>query len=296
MKQEVDTFKLYENWFENVATNINIKSIHSHLYSYIINTNNILFWKPQFFLPTEKTMQNLNILSYKTYINALLDLEKFGVIKIISRAKNQNTSNIIELVKNTKANTKAIVKASTQSDDQSNDSIIKLLNIETIKLINNNISLVNENLGKWIENHNKPKKPKKEIDPFLIDIKTPPQNINKEYFYLAKYFHKVFINFHGELKSLQQWKLNETINDIRKLVEIDLQPVRRLFAFSHFLENDKSNFWIKNTFSLKNLRKQKDNIYKYDQLTTQIEVFYEKNINIRDDFDIRYNNFLKLVQ
>jgi hypothetical protein len=163
--------------------------------------------------------------------------------------------------------------------------------LETQKTLNVNI---NDNIN---ENINKKEKKEKIIDPYFKDFKTPPENINKQHFYLAKYFHKVFINFHGENKSLSEWKLNDTINNVRKLIEIDLQPVKRLFAFAHYFENEKSNFWIKNTYSLKNIRtKNKQDIYKYDQLSTIIEDFYSKNINIRNDFDIRYNNFLKLIQ
>lgn len=137
---QVNTFDLSRVWFEYVSENINIKPVHTHLYFFIINKWNILFWKKQIGIPTEHTMQSLNIRSYKTYINALNDLEDFGFITFIERSRNQNTSNIIEVVNNTKAesnpNTKALIKAGIQSEYQSeyqiNDSIDKPINKELI--------------------------------------------------------------------------------------------------------------------------------------------------------------------
>lgn len=161
--ENVNIFNLSKEWFAYVAENRNVKSNHSNLYFFILNKWNLLFWKQQFGLPTENTMQCLNILSYKTYIKTLLDLNDFGFIKIIERSKNQNTANIIEVVNNTKAevkaNTKALIKADAkaspkqvQSEDQSIVSIIKLLNKETIKLLNNkkNSDLVNKHLNYWL--------------------------------------------------------------------------------------------------------------------------------------------------
>jgi uncharacterized phage protein (TIGR02220 family) len=148
----MNTYDLNKEWFAYVSQHTNVKANHSHLYFFILNKWNMLFWKKEFGLPTEHTMQCLNILSYKTYIKTLLDLNDFGFIKIVERSKNQNTSNIIEVVNNTKAmskattkaNTKALLKATTQSeyqsdvqsDVQSDDSIIKPINSITDKQTN----------------------------------------------------------------------------------------------------------------------------------------------------------------
>ena len=139
----INTFEINKTWFSYVAENVNVKPIHTALYFFIFNKWNSLFWKKQFGLPTDNTMQCLNIRSYKTYIKALNDLESFGFIKFIERAKNQNTSNIVEMVNNTKADTKAttkaMLKATTQSDYQSDVqssvSIVKHFNKEQINLL-----------------------------------------------------------------------------------------------------------------------------------------------------------------
>lgn len=158
-------YEISKNWFYYVAENVNVKAHHTHLYFFIINKWNSLFWKQQFGLPTENTMECTNIRSYKTYIKTLTELEDFGFIKIIERAKNQNTSNVIEVVKNTEAmseaNTKAMLKATTQSDYQSGvqsiASIIKHINnkqytIKHIYKLKESVDLfLKENLDEIVE-------------------------------------------------------------------------------------------------------------------------------------------------
>lgn len=142
----INTFEVSKSWFSYVAENVNVKPIHTALYFFIFNKWNSLFWKKHFGLPTENTMECLNIRSYKTYIKALEELESFGFIKFIERSKNQNTSNIIEVVNNTKANTKATTKAllkatnqsDNQSDNQSSVSVIKQYNKEQINQLTKN--------------------------------------------------------------------------------------------------------------------------------------------------------------
>ena len=71
-------------------------------------------WKPTFGIPTGYTLEMMGTTSYKTYIQALEDLERFGLIQIVERAKNQHTSNVIALVEFTKATTEADTKADSK--------------------------------------------------------------------------------------------------------------------------------------------------------------------------------------
>jgi len=151
-----NTYDLSKDWFVFVAENYKVKPVHTHLFFFIINKWNLLFWKKNFGLPTDHTMECLNIKSYKTYINALKDLEDFGFIKFIERSKNQNTANIIEVVKNTKANTKAddkantkaLIKATTQSDDQSDSQSTVSINKQYNKEQLNNKQLTQDEMNK----------------------------------------------------------------------------------------------------------------------------------------------------
>ena len=145
---QVNTFKLSASYYEFSFENpIDCKSIHGNLYHYIMYVNNKLGWVSQFGLPTDQTMAAISCKNYKTYIKALLDLVDWKFIILVERSKNQWTSNIVALVKNTKATTKALPRSMPnalpnhnptqhQSNIQSIDSINKPLNYETNKLVN----------------------------------------------------------------------------------------------------------------------------------------------------------------
>lgn len=108
-----DLFELSRTWWAYAAEN-RVKPIHHTLYFYIINKANSLHWKDEIGLPTGYTLEMLGTSSYKTYIAALEDLQTFGFIKVVERAKNQHTSNVVALVNYTKADTKADTKAGSK--------------------------------------------------------------------------------------------------------------------------------------------------------------------------------------
>lgn len=119
-------YDLTREWYEYASENPNtIRPTHSHMYFYLIYLWNKLRQKDNFGLPTQFTMEALDIKSYKTYKNTLDDLVSWGFVDIVVDSKNQHQSKRIALVKNTKAtlenedvalvnNTKADTKA-TQS-------------------------------------------------------------------------------------------------------------------------------------------------------------------------------------
>ena len=74
--------------------------------------SNRLGWKEKFGLPTGMAMEAIGIKNYKTYGKTFSELVEFGFVKLIEKSKNQYSSNVIALVKNTKAHTKALTKAS----------------------------------------------------------------------------------------------------------------------------------------------------------------------------------------
>ena len=108
----MDVFSLMRNWFEFCFENPEkINPTHSALYFFCIEHCNRLGWKEKFGLPTEMTKEAIGVRNYKTYSKALNDLIDFGFIIMVQKSKNQYSSNIIALVKNTKAPTKALTKA-----------------------------------------------------------------------------------------------------------------------------------------------------------------------------------------
>ena len=95
-KEEISGYRLTTLWWNFVRENPEkVKAIHSVLCFYLIDYWNRLGRKDKFGLPTESTMDNLGLTNKKTYYSAFKDLVDFGFIKIVSEAKNQNTSRII---------------------------------------------------------------------------------------------------------------------------------------------------------------------------------------------------------
>ena len=107
---------------------------HIAMYFYIIELCNSLNWKVAFGLPTSHTMVILGFKSHKTYYDTLQDLDKWGFIEILEKAKNQHQSTRICLGKNLKSNTKA-----TQKQPKSTAYIDK-----PIKTNKNNIPNIDE--------------------------------------------------------------------------------------------------------------------------------------------------------
>lgn len=134
-------YELSRNWFDWCFENPEkISPNHSAMYFFIIEHCNRLGWKDKFGLPTEMTKDAIGIKNYRTYTNTLNDLIEWGFIELIQKSKNQHSSNIIAIVKNTKAHTKALDKAiqkQKQKRSESTVSINKPNNIETKEHINN---------------------------------------------------------------------------------------------------------------------------------------------------------------
>lgn len=257
-------YLLTKMWFSFVRNNLDKANCnHTAMYLYIVELFNQNQWVEVLGLPTDYTMASLNIRSYKTYRNILDDLISFKVIILVEKSKNQFTSNKIALVKNTKATTKAItlqVESNYQSDVQSDSTIIKLINKETIKLINKNATLVNSNLKKWIESETKQVKVKED------NINVYSKEVNDTYFECCNYFTN------GLIPNTDS-KKNKWLDTIEKLNRIDKMPFNFIIEITKKARQD--GFWSKNFLSLNKLRQKDKNEIMY------IQVFYEqfKNIN-----------------
>jgi len=161
-------YDLSREWFDYMAKNSDkVELKHTALYMYIVEMFNKRDWVEVIGLPTDFTMSVLNIKSYKTYKSILDDLIAFGFVNLVTRATNDHTSNKITLVKNAKVNTKVkpkYVPKLIQSNDQSKSEScstyinIKTLKPKTLKLINENASLIEQCLECWILDHTKPEK------------------------------------------------------------------------------------------------------------------------------------------
>lgn len=136
----INGYDLSRNWFNWSFDNPDkVKPIHSAIYFFAIEHCNRLGWKDKFGFPSQMVMESIGVKNWRTYSKALNDLVDFGFIKMIEISKNQYSSNIIAIVKNTKAPTKALDKALSKHStkhSQSTVSIDKQLNKEQLNNIN----------------------------------------------------------------------------------------------------------------------------------------------------------------
>jgi len=127
--------RAFTDWcFENPHK---VKPIHYAIFFFAVEHCNRLGWKTNFGFPSQMVMEAIGVKNWRTYSAGLNDLVEFGFIKMVETSKNQYSSNIIAIVKNTKAPTKAESKALDKAlqkhgakQGQSTVSINKPLNKE----------------------------------------------------------------------------------------------------------------------------------------------------------------------
>lgn len=174
----MNSYDLSSAWFQFAFDNPEkVKPGHHALYFWCIEVCNSLGWKDKFGLPTQHTMDVLGIKNYKTYSNHLHDLVDFGFITLVQLSKNQFTSNIIAMVKNTKALPKAYTKALSKQipkQVQSTVSIDKLIN--NINYINNKQGFASHDFFKkeefnvfWTEFLNTKKRKKASLNEKILE-------------------------------------------------------------------------------------------------------------------------------
>lgn len=111
---------------------------HISIFMWIVELNNRLWWKKEFWLPSNDSCEWLSIGNKNTYLSALRDLEKWWFIKIIQESRNQFCSTIIQIchVKSDTATNTALDTALIRQDTQhwyAIDTIDKQRNQETKK-------------------------------------------------------------------------------------------------------------------------------------------------------------------
>lgn len=108
--------RAFFDWsFENPEK---ITPTHVAMYFFIIEHCNRLGWKEKFGLPTTMVKEAIGIKNFRTYTNTLNELVEWGFIIMIEKSKNQYSSNIIAIAKNTIARAKAPTKAPTKALDK----------------------------------------------------------------------------------------------------------------------------------------------------------------------------------
>lgn len=123
----MDTFTLSRNFwnfaFENPEK---INPWHSAIYFFALEHCNRLGWKEKFWFPSQMVMEAIWIKNWRTYQKYLQDLVEWWFIKMIEKSKNQYSSNIIAIVKNTKALDKALDKALQKHSTKHSQSTVSI--------------------------------------------------------------------------------------------------------------------------------------------------------------------------
>lgn len=131
--QEFNGYELSRKWFDFCFENPEIiRPIHSAIYFFAIEHCNRLGWKSKFGFPSQMAMEAIGVKNWRTYSSALNDLIEFGFIEMIEISKNQYSSNIIAIVKNTKAQSKALDKALQKHGTKHSQSTVSIDKQETI--------------------------------------------------------------------------------------------------------------------------------------------------------------------
>lgn len=125
-----DLSRNFCNWaFENPDK---VKPIHYAIYYFAIEHCNRLGWKDKFGLPSQMVMEAIGVKNWRTYSAGLHELVDFGFIEMVEISKNQYSSNIIAIVKNTNAPTKALDKALQKHSTKHSQSTVSINKQETI--------------------------------------------------------------------------------------------------------------------------------------------------------------------
>jgi hypothetical protein len=134
----MNSYELSRNWFNYCFDNPEkVKPAHTAVYFFSIEHCNRLGWKEKFGFPSQMVMEAVGIKNWRTYSKVLNDLVDFGFIKMIEISKNQYSSNIIAIVKNTKAPTKALDKALQKHSTKQGQSTVSI-NKQYNNITNNN--------------------------------------------------------------------------------------------------------------------------------------------------------------
>ena len=223
-------YELSKQWFdwsfENPdKTNPN----HTALYFFIVEHYNRMGQPLKFGLPMEMAKAAIGIKNYRTYSKTFEDLIEWGFIKVHQRSKNQYSSNVIAIVKNTKAHTKALSKATLKHSQKQVHGIVGISKPITNNLKQETIYRAFEHLvlsKEEFENITSLGYTKTEIDNMLDTIENYKGNKNYKSLNLT----------------VQNWLKKEYPNRKPQVVKPKLHrpPVNRYMSYKDYAEDVKN--------------------------------------------------------
>ncbi len=259
-------YELSKQWFDFAFEHPEkIRPVHTAIYFFAIEHYNRLGWKEKFGFPSQMVMEAIGVKNWRTYISAFNDLVEWGFFELIEKSKNQYSSNIIAIVKNTEAPTKALSKALQKHSQKQSRSTVSIDKQRTKNLEPNN---------------EEPDAP----------VGAPPDEAVEVSEYLLKAIkesdptHK----YHKSKPSLKSWG-----KDIDRAMRIDgrgKNDLLHLIQMIFYENNSVSNFWRANIQSGKKLRE------KFDVIKNQLKSRNSHENNRRQTRGDRRVDELKKLQ
>lgn len=153
---QLSGYELSRQWFDFCLENPELISpAHTALYFFCIDHCNRLGWREKFGLPTAMAMNAIGVKTWRTYSQALCDLERWKFVTVIEKSKNQYCATVIAIDKKAVAQQK-------HKHKQSRSTVKSKAEAEQKQSSHNKTSI---NLNK----HNKPNK-------HLFDLNFVDQN------------------------------------------------------------------------------------------------------------------------
>jgi hypothetical protein len=182
-----DYFNGYWDWASNNPNKVNPTS--TAIYFYILSVANELHWKESFGLSSTQIMNGVKIATYKTYKKHFDELVDSGLLKVIEPSINQYKSNVIALVKFTKARPKQSIEQGVSTNQSTTHNHKTIKNVK--EDIDNTAKADKSDFQKWTALE------------FAEDIKKHKQNYDKD---MLLSFYEYWVEKDGNGKMLFQFK------------------------------------------------------------------------------------------
>ena len=251
-------YTLTKNWFEWVKTSdMNVRTIHTALYLWIVEVNNRLEWLEVFGLNTKDAMKATGIKGRQHYKNALSDLIEWGHIILIKKAVNHHQSNLISI--------NLPETLSTNKDDNS-VKLVETLSTNKVELVETKgskqtvlpetLSVNQIEIIPIIKNHKEKQEKKNNI------IQNKREEATSLYF-------RILIFFFEELRPKSKKTENDWIDCLDKLIRIDGKTCEEIESV--IIKTRADDFWRQNFLSVLKLRKRNKEGILYFTVFQQME-------------------------
>lgn len=136
----------------------------------------------------------------------------------------------------------------------------------------------------------------------LDSVSSPPIGVDPLHFYIAKGFHKVFIEQNPNAKHLKEATVSNWVKTSRLIIENDKTSIDRLLAIKWYFElgikktKGIDTFYLENTSSISAFRgKSKNGAYKIDNIFKGVFKWLEEDTSRHSEVFKRRDNLLQLV-